>query len=55
MYPFGSKKQQCLIIDYCKRGFAAKASTQALEAIHTLSMEYVPTIEDDNIVTTQNE
>lgn len=38
-----------------RRGFAAKASTQALEAIHSLSMKYVPTVEDDNIVTTQDE
>ena len=41
--------------DHWRRGFAAKASTQALEAIHTLSTNYVPIIEDDKIVTTQNQ
>ena len=40
--------------NYWRRGFAAQASTQALEAIHSLSMKYVPTVEDDNTVTTQN-
>ncbi|MDI1487893.1 MAG: hypothetical protein OHK93_007166 [Ramalina farinacea] len=36
------------------KGFVVKASTEALETIHTLSQQYVPIIEDDATVTIQN-
>lgn len=35
------------------RGFIAKASTEAIDSIHSLSQDYMPTIEDDQTVTTQ--
>lgn len=32
------------------RGFAAQASTKALETVHSLSAQYLPIIEEDSIV-----
>lgn len=37
------------------RGFIVKASTEAIDTIHTLSQEHAPTIEDDQTVTTQEQ
>lgn len=37
------------------KGFIVKASTQALDTIHTLSQKHAPTIEEDKIVTTQDQ
>ncbi|KAK3169831.1 hypothetical protein OEA41_009215 [Lepraria neglecta] len=37
------------------KGFIAKASTEAIDTIHTLSQKYAPTIEDDQTVTTQEQ
>ncbi|KAK0508275.1 hypothetical protein JMJ35_009359 [Cladonia borealis] len=37
------------------KGFIAKASTEAIDTIHSLSHDYPPTIEDDQTVTTQEQ
>jgi hypothetical protein len=34
----------------CPRGFAAQASTKALETVHALNDQYLPYIEEDSIV-----
>ncbi|MCJ1374914.1 hypothetical protein MMC20_006147 [Loxospora ochrophaea] len=33
------------------RGFAAKASVETLDTLHTISKQYSPTIEEDQVVT----
>jgi hypothetical protein len=35
---------------FCYRGFAAQASTKALDTVTTLGAAYLPTIEEDMIV-----
>lgn len=37
-------------VDFSGRGFAAQASTKALEAVQALSSRYLPLIEEDSIV-----
>ena len=43
-----------ILTHFC-RGFIVKASTQAIDTIHTLSQEYKPTIENDSTVSIQGD
>lgn len=39
---------------WLRRGFVVRASAQALDSINALEQKYVPTIEEDMTVTTQD-
>jgi len=52
VYDHGMHK--VMLIRTC-RAFIVKASTEAIDDIHSLSQKYAPTIEDDQIVTTQEQ